>query len=150
MDKNVWISIKGFTIFRVWIYNYLKNSTNCDDQIFSFFTQSLTRTLQKSTIGRNNVRYIFVIRNFLITKKTCANRKGLHIYPIKCHFHKFFLTHYIDLVVGISFWKILSEVYKLMIKDYVIEYLEETFNFLNYFADNIDIFKLKDKNICHF
>lgn len=57
---------------------------------------------------------------------------------------------YIDLVVGISFWKILSEVYKLMIKDYVIEYLEETFNFLNYFADNIDIFKLKDKNICHF
>lgn len=110
----------------------------------------MTYTLQKSTIGRNNVRYIFVIRNFLITKKTCANRKGLHIYPIKCHFHKFFLTHYIDLVVGISFWKILSEVYKLMIKDYVIEYLEETFNFLNYFADNIDIFKLKDKNICHF
>lgn len=70
--------------------------------------------------------------------------------PLNAIFTSFFLTHYIDLVVGISFWKILSEVYKLMIKDYVIEYLEETFNFLNYFADNIDIFKLKDKNICHF
>lgn len=39
---NVWISIKGFTIFRVWIYNYLKHSTNCVDLIFSIFSQSLT------------------------------------------------------------------------------------------------------------
>lgn len=76
MDKNFWIWIKGFTIFRVWNYNYLKHSSNCDD-LANFLYYSLNHLhTAKNRIGRNNVRYFFVIRNLLITKKTCENRKG--------------------------------------------------------------------------
>lgn len=103
MDKNFWIWIKGFTIFRVWNYNYLKHSSNCDDLAnFLFYSLNHLHTA-KNRIGRNNVWWFFVIRNSLITKKTCENRKGFTCIftQLKAIIFTSFLTHWHTKIIWI-------------------------------------------------